>query len=94
MKHTQTTPPAPTTACPGGIPWCVDHASYPEDDICQGRAVGTYGELVLTYSAEDGLEFGTWNLNLDLTPTQWAALNQAVTEHTAAVQHALAEVTR
>lgn len=90
---TQTTPPA--TICPGNIPWCTDHTTTPEDDICRGRLIGTYGELVLTYSAETGIEYGAWNLHLDLTPTQWAALNQAVTDATTALQNALTEaVTR
>lgn len=94
--HTQTTPaPTPATIpCPGGIPWCTDHWTHDLDEVCDGRLTGVFGRLAVTYSAENGLTFGTWNLADDLTPQAWAALNQAVNDATTALQHALTAVTR
>jgi hypothetical protein len=95
--HTQATPHPATTPtaqpCPNRIPWCVDHYSDPLDEVCQGRPTGSYGTLAVTYSAETGLEFGTWNLNLDLTPAAFAELAAAVDDATRAVQHTLTAVT-
>lgn len=61
------TPMQNTASCPT---WCPGHpTSHPTGDgLCSKRVAGDFGEVVFTYSPDDGPLVGAWNLSEEMTP--------------------------